>query len=554
MKQFFATVIAAVAVAPAMMAIDIPVAPAAPILPADESGKTRVAIRAIVPDKDINGNTLTYLRSVTIYRDGRPVSGGQEPCGWYDQECEPGTTTTVFYDSAVYGLTPGTHTYYLKATNEAGESAEGEHATVFVGIPRPTAPTDAKATTTSNEGEVTITWNAPAKDANGNTINPSIISYRIDDISNGEAVKVTEVEAATTYTYQAVQAGVEQQMKQYRITAFTTTGESRNSAETMPVPVGKPLSMPYTDSFDGDTHSYAFVTTGGDGQFAIYNVHNTHFPAYDGDGAVAAFTGVAEGDMAMMNTCEIEIGDNAVLTYMVSAEENSTNKLALFINDILETETDLSNSGSKWIMEQIDMTRFAGKKVSLSFRASYGNTEAVVIDNIRVETRTPSHDVKPVTDLKAATDDATTNVTLTWSKPDDSADNTGYNIYCDGERVNAEPVAETTFTHNDVTGGTHKYHATVCGAQGIESVPSNVETVTISSSSIDTVAADGTIVATIRGAVEVTAAEGTQVEVSTAEGRVIYDGASKGSKLTVAVPAGIVIVRAGQSTFKVIVR
>lgn len=368
-----------------------PVAPAPPILMADAGGATKVCIRAIAPDKDVLGNTLTMLRSITIYRDGRAITGGQEPCGWYDQQCVPGEMTGEFYDSALYGLTPGLHTYYLKASNFYGESTESEHATVFVGIPRPGAPSDATAVETSNRGEVTVTWKDATTDYDGNPINPDMLSYAVYDITDAaNPVKLAEVKGVTTYTYQAVGANDFQIMKRYRVMSLTSAGQSRNGAETAFIPVGKPLQLPYTDSFADGGKSYAFNTLGGDGEYAIFK---THFPAFDGDKGVAAFTGGAEGDKAEMLSCQVEIpadASNVVMSYFYSgANEGNSNTLELLVDagNGFEVTRTRSLSDGLWHRDEIDLSHHAGKCVRFGFRSAYGNSEAVLVDNIRIASR-----------------------------------------------------------------------------------------------------------------------------------------------------------------------
>ena len=63
----------------------------------------------------------------------------------------------------------------------------------------------------------------------------------------------------------------------------------------------------------------------------------------------------------------------------------------------------------------------------------------------------------------------------------------GYNIYRDGEKVNAEPVTETSFTDTEAPAGTHTYVVTIVYNKG-ESAPSN--TVVVVTTSIGNISVD----------------------------------------------------------------
>lgn len=368
-----------------------PVAPGAPTLESDVDGATKVGIRVVAPEQDVLGNQLTELTSIVIYRDGNVIGDASAPAGWSGEDLKPGELTSWFYDTADLGLTPGVHTYYVKAFNAAGESAESEHVSVFVGIPVPGDPMDAVATKTENDGEITIQWIAPEKDADGNALNTNMVSYIIYDISDPEnEVKVADVEVGkTNYTYQAVGADALQQLKRYRVVAVTKTGSSENGAETVGIPVGKPLSLPYVDSFAGGkgVFDYAFATISGKGTFAL---DADTYPASDNDKGVAVFSGSEDGDAAEMLSCEIAIpadATNVILSYYYNGVQNDNkNTLHLLIDageDFKEVR-EISLADGMWHRDAFDLSQYAGKIVRFGFRAAYVNSPAVLIDNIRI--------------------------------------------------------------------------------------------------------------------------------------------------------------------------
>lgn len=121
----------------------------------------------------------------------------------------------------------------------------------------------------------------------------------------------------------------------------------------------------------------------------------------------------------------------------------------------------------------------------------------------------------------------------------------GYDIYRNGEKVNAEPVAECEYT--DAAGNAGDvYQVTVVYNKGV-SAGSNEAAAT---SALDELAA-GVKIATAQGTIIVTGAEGLDVTVVAVDGKVLY--AAKGDA-TVAVETGVYVVKAGNKIVKVLVK
>ena len=452
MKHFFASMLAVIVAtlsATLFAAADNarPEAPAAPILLPAADGSTKVGIRALAPARDIDGNPLSSLISIIIYRDGKPITGGQEPCGWYEQQITVGELTDVFTDAEILGLTPGVHTYHFTATNLAGTSAESEHVSVYIGIPRPVAPTEATATATSKPGEVTVSWTAPTVDFEGHVINPESLSYAVYDITDpSRSILVADNINATSHTWQAVTIDTPQQMKRYRVLTVTRAGQSRTGAETAAIAVGRPLTLPYADSFTG-TGLYEFRTLQGDAGWSI--VKSGTPDAYDADKAVAMFSGNADGDLADMLSCDIEIPANVpdvVMSYYYSgAKEYNPNYLQVLIDDgkgfAAVREHDLSDG--RWHRAEIDMSSYAGKTVRFGFRMNFSYWDApALVDNIRIAQRAATDvavsgfTVPAITKGQAATisADITNAGTL-------RAENVSVDLYLDGEIVATEKLS-----------------------------------------------------------------------------------------------------------------
>ncbi len=132
----------------------------------------------------------------------------------------------------------------------------------------------------------------------------------------------------------------------------------------------------------------------------------------------------------------------------------------------------------------------------------------------------------------------------------------GYNLYCDGKRVNDEPLSEMSYTHSGLKDGIHTYHvACIYDIYG-ESAPSEpVQIDCKGMSGIDSVAneSNGITVITRKGEIVVKGAEGVMLTVSDAAGRQIYS-AVPNAEAVIPAASGIYIVATPSSVVKVIVK
>lgn len=127
----------------------------------------------------------------------------------------------------------------------------------------------------------------------------------------------------------------------------------------------------------------------------------------------------------------------------------------------------------------------------------------------------------------------------------------GYNVYRDGEKITAEPVAETTFTDSDMLPGEHTYFVTVVYDKG-ESKASN-SVIIDTTTGIKEAAAKSTRVASANRTIIVSGAEGLNVTICTADGKTVYSGV--GTEITrVRVNGGVYIVKVGKDITKTVVK
>ncbi|MDE5773606.1 MAG: choice-of-anchor J domain-containing protein, partial [Muribaculaceae bacterium] len=126
----------------------------------------------------------------------------------------------------------------------------------------------------------------------------------------------------------------------------------------------------------------------------------------------------------------------------------------------------------------------------------------------------------------------------------------GYNIYRDGQKLNASPVSSPLYLEEGALAGNQAYRVSAVYDKG-ESRASDIAT--LDPSGIGNVMAAGFLAYAQDGVIYVAGAEGAQVNIYAADGTTIHSGIAT-STLSVAVNPGIYMVRSGKSTVKVIVR
>lgn len=125
----------------------------------------------------------------------------------------------------------------------------------------------------------------------------------------------------------------------------------------------------------------------------------------------------------------------------------------------------------------------------------------------------------------------------------------GYNVYCDGSRLNADPVAGTTYLA-EVAEGVHTFRVSAVYEPGESelSAPATVDSTT----GIESVSASSAaVIRTVAGHVVVSGLSDAPYAVFTPEGRLVARGVGEAA---VALRPGLYVVVAGPTTAKVVVR
>lgn len=130
----------------------------------------------------------------------------------------------------------------------------------------------------------------------------------------------------------------------------------------------------------------------------------------------------------------------------------------------------------------------------------------------------------------------------------------GYNVYCNGKRINDALITDTTFAHIPEVDAdaTFRYNVACVFNRG-ESAPSETAEVNFIQTGVNDLVASALKVFAGKGEIIVKGLAGEQLTVTNAAGLTIYKAAAEGD-VTIPAAAGIYVVKAARRTVKVIVK
>lgn len=356
---------------------------------ADAQGALSVTISLTAPSLTAEGKALTDLQRVEIIRDDtvtvKTFTGPQ-----------PGEKLT-FTDTEATGLTDGSHHYAVHSVNAKGQSLDAE-ADVVVGIKAPAVPTDFVATEQTDG--VHLTWTAPVKDADGNTIDPKDVVYDIYAVKyyTSEYLLLQEDYKGTSYVDGTFLNADDQLQVYYIIQAKNRAGVSDDVVSNQFI-VGNPYTLPFHENFspeyarqsknlwwinlteDINTMSYfSFIKTmSSDGDNGC-----AYFPG----GGTGVFTNLRSGKIDMRSVEKPQItfdyyvagAGEDVLTLEYSTDLKAWKELTRI------DWTDLDVDGATWLTHTADLTECASYPyVYLRFHGEADDLGTpIAIDNIHI--------------------------------------------------------------------------------------------------------------------------------------------------------------------------
>ena len=144
------------------------------------------------------------------------------------------------------------------------------------------------------------------------------------------------------------------------------------------------------------------------------------------------------------------------------------------------------------------------------------------------------------------------DVTYTPAGAGGSAELQGYDVYRDGVKINSALVEDNSYVDTTAVEGQTYTYVVVAVLDLGSGKPSNAATITYTKSGLaDMFAAKGIVAG--KGFIQINGFAGEKVMITTADGKVVANGNADDIN-TVAVPAGVYVVKAGKKVAKVVVK
>lgn len=335
----------------------------------------------------------------------------------------------------------GTVSYEITAENAVGK---GETVTVstYVGLDQPGAVENLRISS-SYDGQVTASWDAPSKGKHGGLIDKASLKYNIANV-DGSSLKSTTV-SEPSFSEQMTMKGDEQRLAWYVITPRTQQGKGI-AASTDTIFVGKPYAVPYAESFAKRSMQRG-PWYGSMSALAEWNImqYGTYADAADLDNGFIAFSTVTTGASSDFIGPKITLKDtrNPRLTFYVWNMKRSIHHLRVALrtpdgklhqlDDILPNDFDGEDNDGRWLKYGYSLSDLRSYEyVQLIFTGVGGNAEDLTsivplyVDQINVDDPLSFNltmgDVSAMIDKVSVGDDVTVFANISNTGDKDAAD------------------------------------------------------------------------------------------------------------------------------------
>ncbi len=348
------------------------------------NGELRADISFKAPLTDLAGVQLQSIDKIILKRDELTVKTFSSPT--------PGASLSFTDEVPECGI----YAYNAYAVNATGEGPAAK-AEIYVGVLAPSEPTNVSIVETSVPGEVTVSWDAPATDVEGNILDPQYITYGIYvPVGASDMEPLYTDLKGTSYTFKALDDADTQKFAQYVVTAKTLGGFSDGMPTPM-IPVGKPYATPFRESFShGQPASILATNSSGGAAWQLYN-DESGVPAADGDnGYIGSHANYLDDYGSLMlgkvNLAGLTSPALTFYTYSIVDDEdyddNEIDIIAICEGTAKKASTvkisDYTHEEG-WVKIFIPLTEFAGKAVQLQFVSHCRSWQYTFIDAIRID-------------------------------------------------------------------------------------------------------------------------------------------------------------------------
>lgn len=268
-------------------------------------GASTCLLSFVTPQTDFNGDPITKIDSIEIYRNGVRIHTIENPA--------LGETLTYNDTKASTGRVK----YEVYTSNEHGKGIPAI-VTPWVGVDIPTVPTDVKLVQQGNYAK--LSWKAPTTGVHGGYVNPGALTYNIED--NSSYIK-GDHRAGTTYS--EYRDASKQDLLYYRVSAQSAAGGG-DYAYSDTILYGNPYKLPFMESWANATTKQFWSQQNTGGEIGL-----TKGISADHDNGSAIFKPAANGDQGMITSGKITLkgANHPVVDYYYYAVPGQKTSLSL---------------------------------------------------------------------------------------------------------------------------------------------------------------------------------------------------------------------------------
>lgn len=359
----------------------------------DPQGALKATVNITLPTTDLAGNELQALTRADLYIDGVLYKNFRKSLG------------AESFDVVIENMTEGAHRFMLYCRNGDGQGREYE-VDAYIGINSPGDPVNLRVERTQQEGEVTISWEAPEVDHDGYPINNDWLSYEVY-VYNSNATSQAELEQIVcsstknlSFTYQALPADAPQEFIRFGVRAMTIKGTSHGVVASS-IPVGKPYSLPYNDSFVNrlpeKIYRHVTLDTNNVATWGSNDQEPSGVFSYDNDNGLGMMLAYWTGGSAALGSARIALDcDNPMFSMFVYNYSTPTlrddNIMGLYVRPDGGDWTKVAEKSISawtdntpgWQKITVDLSEYAHRNVEIAFRGETVSHVYMLIDRITV--------------------------------------------------------------------------------------------------------------------------------------------------------------------------
>lgn len=348
------------------------------VMTAGEKGILEATATFTLPTTDTKGNTISEISKVNLYK-------GDEIVASKKIGLEPGQKCTLTDTKATQGI----NKYVLYVYNEEGKGLP-TYGEIYVGVDTPDDVQNPDVTNTN--GQVFITWEAPAGGKNGGYVDNSKLTYTVaTQGDNGNEDPTDDIlglyQGGDTSCEDFLYADSGAQYDQYyAIWAKNVAGESYG-VTTPTIISGGAYQTPFVEDFSGNSDTHLWLLGYYENPTASAAVDDKE--SHDNNGySIAIKANGMLGGRHNLSSGKIKIGNNCKLTFAAKCTTaNGEVKLGIaedwIIQHVKEAKT-FSCKKDEWTVMEYDLSAYAGKTIVLDFAFKTTSRGNIYFDDVRI--------------------------------------------------------------------------------------------------------------------------------------------------------------------------